>query len=127
MARQRPHPDPNKDRLDRMHPEVLNVAGAARVLGVSTKTILNLARKGVIPAKKVGKEWRFRLQTLLRWLGDGTTPSSRTKEAQDTVAALGNMGYSTPQAEAMVDRASLEFDRRAPADALLKEALKHRP
>lgn len=118
----------HKDRLEHMHPEVLNVEGAAKALGVSTKTILNLARKGQIPGKKVGKEWRFRLQTLLRWLGEGshTATSSRTVAAQDAIGALTNMGYPTADAQSLVDRAALELDKKATADALLKQALKHR-
>ena len=47
--------------------------------------------------------------------------------AQDAVTALTGMGYSTAQAETMVDRAALDLDRKAPADDLLREALKHKP
>ena len=55
--------------MQRVHPEVLDVVGAARVLGVSKWLVLRLARKGDIPGRKIGREWRFRLTNLLRWLG----------------------------------------------------------
>ena len=42
-----------------MDKEILDVEGAATLLGVSTTTIYNLAHKGEIPATRVGREWRF--------------------------------------------------------------------
>ena len=46
--------------------EILDVEGAAILLGVSTTTIYNLARKGEIPATRVGREWRFARSNLLQ-------------------------------------------------------------
>ena len=43
-------------RLAMMDKEILDVTGAATLLGVSTTTIYNLARKGEIPATRVGAE-----------------------------------------------------------------------
>ena len=59
-----------KERIESMHREVLDVDGAAEVLGVSRWTVLKMARAKKLPGKKVGKEWRFRLSTLLKWLGE---------------------------------------------------------
>lgn len=39
--------------------EVLTADEAAHFLRVSTKTILALAREGVLPGEKVGRAWRF--------------------------------------------------------------------
>lgn len=47
--------------------DVLNVHEAARFLGVHTETIRRLARNGKIPAFKVGRGWRIRLEALLKW------------------------------------------------------------
>ena len=44
---------------------VLDAAGAADLLHVSTKTILKLARAGELPGRKVGREWRFEASALL--------------------------------------------------------------
>lgn len=35
------------------------------MLKVSTKTVLRLARAGGLPARKVGREWRFKTSALL--------------------------------------------------------------
>jgi excisionase family DNA binding protein len=43
-------------RLAMMDKELLDVEGAATLLGVSTTTIYNLARKGEIPATRVGRD-----------------------------------------------------------------------
>lgn len=45
--------------------EVLTAEEAARLLKVSTKTLLRLARNGSVPGNKVGRVWRFRRSDLL--------------------------------------------------------------
>jgi excisionase family DNA binding protein len=48
-------------------PEVLNTQATAVFLGVHIETVRRLARSGEIPSFKVGKDWRFRKEALLRW------------------------------------------------------------
>ena len=48
--------------------EVLTAAEAAHLLRVSTKTVLTLARDGVLPGEKVGRAWRFVRGDLLEHL-----------------------------------------------------------
>lgn len=48
--------------------EVLTADEAAHLLRVSTKTILTLARDGVLPGEKVGRAWRFVRADLLEYL-----------------------------------------------------------
>jgi excisionase family DNA binding protein len=55
-----------------MNKEMLDVEGAAALLGVSTATIYSLARKGDIPATRVGREWRFARANLIQWVANGT-------------------------------------------------------
>lgn len=45
--------------------QVLDASEAALLLKVSTKTVLRLARAGELPARKVGREWRFETSALL--------------------------------------------------------------
>ncbi|MDP9442092.1 MAG: helix-turn-helix domain-containing protein [Actinomycetota bacterium] len=47
---------------------VLTAEEAAQLLHVSTKTLLRLARDGELPGRKIGREWRFARQELLRLL-----------------------------------------------------------
>jgi excisionase family DNA binding protein len=48
--------------------EVLDVEGAAELLGMSEEAVRRLCRQGRIPARKVGREWRFNREKLLRWV-----------------------------------------------------------
>ena len=59
-------------RVTKMDPQIVNAEGAGEVLGVSKWTILKMARKGELPGKKVGREWRFVKSELKRWLLEAT-------------------------------------------------------
>ena len=48
--------------------DVLNAQEAAQLLGANVETIRRLARKGAIPSFKIGKDWRFRRDTLFEWM-----------------------------------------------------------
>lgn len=62
---------PRELRLEAMPKEILDVDGAAGILGVSKKTVYQLAKDGEIPARKVGKEWRFARRNIIKWLEEG--------------------------------------------------------
>ena len=70
-----------EERAADMDEEILSVEAAARALGVSTRTVYNLARKGDIPAMRVGREWRFSLVNIRKWVANGS-------EADQLTAAL---------------------------------------
>ncbi len=64
---------PTREELSaQMDDEILSVEGAARALGVSTRTIYTLARNGDIPAMRVGREWRFALSNIREWVANGS-------------------------------------------------------
>lgn len=48
-------------------PEVLNTKEAADYLKAHIETVRRLARRGEIPAFKVGKDWRFNKEALKKW------------------------------------------------------------
>jgi excisionase family DNA binding protein len=48
---------------------VLTAEEAADLLKVSEKTVLKMAREGQLPARKVGRAWRFCRTDLLSFLG----------------------------------------------------------
>ena len=50
------------------NPEVLRAEEAAAFLCAHVETVRRLARRGEIPSFKVGKDWRFYRQALLRWI-----------------------------------------------------------
>jgi excisionase family DNA binding protein len=47
--------------------DVLTAQQAAALLNAHVETIRRMARKGNIPAFKIGKDWRFRKSALLGW------------------------------------------------------------
>jgi excisionase family DNA binding protein len=48
--------------------EVLTPKQAAELLQVDENTVVRLADNGEIPARKLGKAWRFSRRALLDWL-----------------------------------------------------------
>jgi excisionase family DNA binding protein len=57
--------------------EVLNVKEAAQLLEVSVWTVRDAAHRGELPARKVGRAWRFSRQALLDYLADGVQGRNR--------------------------------------------------
>lgn len=51
--------------------DILNLEQAIEFLGVSEKTLIKLLREEHIPARKIGREWRFSREALLLWLASG--------------------------------------------------------
>ncbi len=47
--------------------DFLNVFEAAELLGIHVQTLRKLSRRGSIPCFKVGRDWRFRREALVRW------------------------------------------------------------
>lgn len=54
-----------------MDDAILNLEQAAEVLGVSEKTLIKLLREEQVPARKIGREWRFSREALTHWLAQG--------------------------------------------------------
>jgi excisionase family DNA binding protein len=54
-----------------LNKEVLSAREAADLLGAHVETIRRMARKGSLPAYKLGKDWRFNKRSLLRWSQTG--------------------------------------------------------
>ncbi len=52
-------------------PEILNIEQAAALLGVSVKTFHKVLHSEQVPARKIGREWKFSRQALIDWVGAG--------------------------------------------------------
>ncbi len=52
---------------------VLDSYAVAKLVGTHVETVRRLARKGLIPAFKLGKDWRFSKKSLLRWVDNNYT------------------------------------------------------
>jgi excisionase family DNA binding protein len=71
--------------------EILNMEEAAELFNVSVKTFIKLLKEEKVPARKIGREWRFSRQALIQWLSAGdsqqySSSESDTKEFFDRVA-----------------------------------------
>ncbi len=90
--------------------DIMDAGQAAKFLGVHVQTIRRLARTNSIPCFKVGREWRFRKEALLRWadqqhvqLKDDNTCRVLVIDDQEGVRKLlirqlTNLGYYTLEA-----------------------------
>lgn len=48
-------------------PEILTASEAAELLRLNAQTVARLAQAGELPARRLGREWRFRRSELLAW------------------------------------------------------------
>jgi excisionase family DNA binding protein len=51
--------------------DILNIDEAAELLGVSVKTFNKVLHSQSMPARKIGREWKFSRQALIEWVGSG--------------------------------------------------------
>ena len=51
--------------------EILNIDEAAELLGVSVKTFNKVLHSEDMPARKIGREWKFSRKALIEWVGSG--------------------------------------------------------
>lgn len=53
--------------------EILNIEEAAALLGVSIKTFNKVLHSEDMPARKIGREWKFSRMALIQWVGSGSS------------------------------------------------------
>lgn len=74
-----------------MEKEILNMEEAAELFNVSVKTFIKLLKEEKVPARKIGREWRFSRKALVDWLSSGdsqlySSSESETREFFNRVA-----------------------------------------
>lgn len=65
-----------------MEKEILNMEEAAELYGVSIKTFIKLLREENVPARKIGREWRFSRTALIDWLARGNSKIYSSSEQE---------------------------------------------
>lgn len=65
--------------------ELFTFKDAAAFLQVSDKTLMRLLQEESVPARKLGKEWRFSKNALIQWVaqGDSKLYAKNTIEIED--------------------------------------------
>ena len=92
-------PSPNGDR------DILNIEEAAQLLGVSIKTFNKVLHGEDMPARKIGREWKFSRQALIDWVGNGRSRDFyRESSDHDGVAAPRGKDRSGAQKPKKMDR-----------------------
>jgi excisionase family DNA binding protein len=65
-----------------MDREILNMEEAAELFSVSVKTFIKLLKEEKIPARKIGREWRFSRKSLIEWLSTGNSQEYSSSEGE---------------------------------------------
>lgn len=63
--------------------EILNLDEASALFQVSTKTLLKMLREEAIPARKIGREWRFSRTALMDWISNGNSMNYVSAEEEN--------------------------------------------
>jgi excisionase family DNA binding protein len=70
--------------------DILTIEEAAELLGVSVKTFNKVLHSENLPARKIGREWKFSRRALIEWVGSGKsaefyreTTSTKNGSARD--------------------------------------------
>lgn len=63
-----------------MEKEILNMEEAAELFSVSVKTFIKLLKEEKVPARKIGREWRFSKKALVDWLASGDSQAYSASE-----------------------------------------------
>ena len=89
-----------------MDSEVLNLEQAIELFGVSERTMIKLLREERIPARKIGREWRFNRSALLDWLGKGDSINylNQTEQYRVAIDTKASIPEVLAQIEASVTR-----------------------
>lgn len=69
-------------------PDVLDIPAASELLNIHPVTLRKLAALGDVPARKVGREWRFSRPGLHAWLAADATPRTHPEEREPGNAPL---------------------------------------
>ena len=89
---------------------LLNPAQAGAILGVHPDTVREYARKGLVPARKIGKHWRF-LETDLFEIGKRNTAACSTNAQRVQIPIT---GLNSSSVESRLDAALARRIREQP-------------
>jgi excisionase family DNA binding protein len=70
-----------KALLPMANDDILTVKEICDLLQVHQSTVYKLVREGRIPSFRIGSEWRFRKDVILRWMAEKSLNSSQSRKA----------------------------------------------
>ena len=63
--------------------DILTIEEAADLLGVSVKTFNKVLHTQNMPARKIGREWKFSRAALIEWVGSGRSKDFYNQQGED--------------------------------------------
>jgi excisionase family DNA binding protein len=89
-------------------PEVLTLRGAADLLKVHPNTVRTHARRRLIPATKVGRDWRFLEADLIAWIRSAYSDRTGLPPDPDDIGAIWHSGhvqsFAMPVSQVLAER-----------------------
>src|SRR5438046_6600164 len=82
--------------------DLLSLGEAARLLGISQRTVLRLLERGEVKATKVGRQWRFRRSDLTAFVNREPAAVAAPPEEEMQVALQRLSGWGEGGALALV-------------------------
>jgi len=76
--------------------EIMTIEQAAELLGVSVKTFNKVLHSQSIPARKIGREWKFSRTALIEWVGSGRSDDFYRESGTVTPRATDAKGTIRP-------------------------------
>ena len=70
---------------ENMNKDILNLEEVAEYLRVSERTIYEWAKKGELPAGKIGNSWRFKREDIEKWVNSRLSAQKSLKPGQSVV------------------------------------------
>lgn len=67
-------------------PDIMTISETSKYLRIARSSLYKLAQEGKIPCQKVGRHWRFRRESIDRWL-EAAQRSEATAHAQTQLSA----------------------------------------
>jgi excisionase family DNA binding protein len=64
--------------------DILTVKELCELLRIHPSTLYKLLRQGKIPSFRVGNEWRFRKDAIMRWLSEKSEGAGKVRKVIDT-------------------------------------------
>jgi excisionase family DNA binding protein len=64
--------------------DILTVKELSDLLRLHPTTVYKLVRQGKIPSFRVGNEWRFRKDAIMRWLSEKSEGAGKVRKVIDT-------------------------------------------
>lgn len=90
-------------RITHRPSEVLTLTEAAAYLRVPEATLQSLAAENMVPARKVGKEWRFLTAALQDWLRGDFEQRERGITSKQRILALAGVWKDDPSLPGLVE------------------------